>query len=146
MSRLPHTFTASYLLLIHEGKVLLLRRSNTGYEDGNYSVPAGHAEPGETFTQAIVREAKEEANVTLNDTDLRVSHVMHRSNQKDREYVDTFFIAENWSGEPTNMEPNKCDDLSWFPVTDLPKNIIPYVAQAIENSVKNVMYSEYGWK
>jgi hypothetical protein len=33
---------AAYLLLIKDGKVLLLRRSNTGWRDGEYTLPAGH--------------------------------------------------------------------------------------------------------
>ena len=59
--RAPWMFVAVYLLLLREGQVLLLRRHNTGYEDGNYSVIAGHVEPGERITQALVREAAEEA-------------------------------------------------------------------------------------
>ena len=59
----PWMFVAVYLLLLREGHVLLLRRHNTGYEDGNYSVIAGHVDPGERVTQALVREAAEEAGI-----------------------------------------------------------------------------------
>jgi len=48
---------ASYLVLINdEEKVLLLRRYNTGFKDGMYSLVAGHVDEGENFTQALIRE------------------------------------------------------------------------------------------
>lgn len=147
MSRIPHTFIASYLLLVQDQKALLLRRHNTGYRDGDYSLPAGHVEPGESFTKTMIREAQEEVGIVLKEADLRISHIMHRMNEyQDRESIDTFFIAEKWTGTPQNMEPEKCDDLSWFPVTSLPENTIPYIKQAIESSLKGMMYSEFGWK
>ncbi|OIO18541.1 MAG: hypothetical protein COY69_00490, partial [Candidatus Magasanikbacteria bacterium CG_4_10_14_0_8_um_filter_32_14] len=56
---------ASFLVLIKNNKVLL-RRFNTKYEDGNYSMIAGHVDQGKTFTQCIIREAKEEADIKMN--------------------------------------------------------------------------------
>lgn len=47
----PWMFVAVYLLLLRERQVLL-RRHNIGYEDGNYSVMAGHVDLGERVTQA----------------------------------------------------------------------------------------------
>ena len=139
---------ASYLTLMKDGKVLLLRRFNTGYEDGNYSMVAGHVDQGETFTQCIIREAKEEAGILLKPEDLKAMHVMHRNSHttENNERVDIFFIAQNWQGEPQNKEPNKCDDLSWFELDNLPENTIPYIRQALEGIKNRVYYSEHGWQ
>lgn len=134
----------SYLILRDGEKVLLLRRFNTGYEDGKYSLPAGHVDQGETFTEALVREVGEEIGVTLNAEDARVVHIMHRKSL-DSERVDTFFVTEKWEGEVKNMEPEKCDDLSWFPIDALPENTIPYIRQALECIHEKKFYSEWGW-
>ncbi len=138
---------ASYLVLFKDNKVLLLRRFNTGYEDGKYSMIAGHVDPGETFTQCIIREAEEEAGLILKEDDLVVTHIMHRNSQEkeNNERIDMFFMIEKWDGKIVNKEPHKCDDLSWFDLNELPDNTIPYVKQAINNIKNDVLYSEHGW-
>jgi ADP-ribose pyrophosphatase YjhB (NUDIX family) len=134
----------SHLFLIKDNKILLLRRFNTGYEDGNYSIIAGHLDGGETFMQAMVREAKEEASIILNEEDLEVVHVMHRK-VPEEERIDFFILAKKWIGTPRIMEPQKCDDLRWFDIDKLPENIIPYVRQAINCYRKKIFYSEHGF-
>lgn len=147
MTQTRHTnIPASYLTLFKDNKILLLRRYNTGYEDGNYSMVAGHIEPSETFTQCVIREAEEEAGILLRPEDVRVAHVMHRRAAAETiERVDVFFVAEKWDGEIVNKEPHKCDDLSWFDLDDIPENTIPYIKQAIEGIRDRVYYSEHGW-
>ncbi|MFA7315627.1 MAG: NUDIX domain-containing protein [Candidatus Paceibacterota bacterium] len=134
---------AVHLILIKDNKVLLLRRFNTGYEDGNYSVPAGHLDGNESATSAMAREALEEACVRINSKDFEVVHVMHRKAETER--VDFFLVAKNYEGELKIGEVNKCDDLSWFPLNGLPNNMVPYVRYGIECYQNHIFYSEFGW-
>jgi ADP-ribose pyrophosphatase len=134
---------AVHLLLLRDDKILLLRRFNTGYEDGNYSIVAGHSDGNEDVKSAMIREAREEAGIEITPNNIKFASVMHR--RSDDERIDFFFIAESWHGEITNMEPQKCDDLSWFEIDNLPNNIIPYVKRAIENFITGVQFDIYGW-
>jgi 8-oxo-dGTP diphosphatase len=80
-----------------------------GYEDGNYSVIAGHVDPGERVTQALVREAAEEAGIQLNEEEVHFVHVIQRQGADGPVYLDFFFLAEHWQGQVQNCEPPKCD-------------------------------------
>lgn len=137
-------YVAAYLVLIQNEQILLLRRFNTGYQDGKYSLVAGHLDGGETVESCIIREAKEEAGIELSRENLQVKHIMHR-NASGREYMDVFLTASNWKGNVENMEPHKCDDLSWFTLSDLPENLIPEVRYALENIKQDIFFSEVGW-
>ncbi len=137
--------SAVHLLLIKDNQILLLRRANTGYEDGNYSVPAGHVDGNEPLRAAMAREALEEARIVIRPEDLRFAHVMHRV-KADGERMDFFFTADKWEGEPLNGEPHKCDDLRWFDLESIPENTIPYIRAAIGSFTKEEPFSEFGWK
>ncbi len=134
---------AAYLILRKEDKILLIRRKNTSYYDGWYMFPAGHVDLGELPSAAAVREAKEEIGVTIDQKDVDLVHSLYRTaHDITGDRADYFFVANNWEGEPANMEPDKCDDVQWFSVKNLPENIIPYIKDVIVNIENNIMYSE----
>ena len=133
--------TASYLIFKKEDKYLLLRRFNTGWQDGMYSLVAGHVEEGETPTQCVIREAQEEAGVVVKGEDLFCTTVMHRQADADT-YVDFFFICSGWDGEIENKEAHKCDDLSWFGRDEIPENTLPYIKEAIQSVADEKHYLE----
>jgi ADP-ribose pyrophosphatase YjhB (NUDIX family) len=135
---------AGYVFFIRDNQVLMLRRCNTGYMDGYYSLPAGHIEDNEPIREGTCREMKEETGVDFRPDELKPVHVMHRKGTDIR--IDFFFSVDSWSTEPKNTEPDKCDDFRWFPLDDLPENTIPYIKTATQHLQNNVFYSEFGWE
>ena len=135
--------SAVHLFLIRREEVLLLRRFNTGYEDGKYSVPAGHLEGNEEVIAAMIREAREEAGIEIVPEDIRVVGVMHRNASDER--IDFFLAAERWRGEIRICEPERCDELAWYPMTRLPENMVSYVRRALDNYCAGRWFDSFGW-
>jgi ADP-ribose pyrophosphatase YjhB (NUDIX family) len=135
---------AVHLFLIKNRNILLLRRYSTGYEDGNYSVIAGHIDGNEHVYNAMIREAKEESGINILEKDLKIIQVMHRKKEVE-ERIDYFFICKEWKGEIKIMEPNKCDELTWYSLDELPENTVDYVYEATNNYRNKIKFSIYGW-
>jgi HAD superfamily hydrolase (TIGR01450 family) len=89
------------VVLDHEGRVLLIQRSDNGL----WGVPTGHIEPSETVSEAIIREVREETGLQVTiqrasgiysqpDTQIytRQSGAVH--------YITTCFRCEVVSGTP----------------------------------------------
>ncbi|GAA1528410.1 NUDIX domain-containing protein [Nocardioides humi] len=126
---------ASYVFLLREApdgtgtEVLLQLRRHTGYMDGHWAAAAaGHVERGETAEAAARREALEE--IAVADLDLVFATAMQRTahDLPIDERIDFFFTARSWSGEPRIVEPAKCADLRWFPLSALPTPVVPHEA------------------
>jgi 8-oxo-dGTP diphosphatase len=133
------------ILLLKDDQVLLARRFNTGYHDGDYEVPSGHMDGNETVTAAAAREAMEEVGVSIALEDLSVAHVMHRFGEN-YERIEFFLTAKKWEGEPSVKEPDACDEVRWFPLKDLPPNMIPKSKSGLQQSLAGVTFSEFDWK
>jgi 8-oxo-dGTP diphosphatase len=137
-ARFPATV---HLFFFRKNQILLIRRFNTGFRDGEYSVPAGHLDGGEAVMLAGIREGKEEVGVDIEERHMSFSTVMHRI--EDDERVDFFMQVHQWQGEPFNAEPDKCDDVRWVDINNLPANTVPYVRQALSNHLNGIPFAEY---
>ncbi len=124
-------------------QILLHRRQNTGYKDGKWDIAAsGHVDEGETAKMAVVRECAEELGIDVKITDLSFVHLSHRLNNSGRTYYDIYFLVNRYEGIPKIMEPDKCSELSWFDINDLPNEIIEIRKTVLENYKNNIQYSE----
>jgi 8-oxo-dGTP pyrophosphatase MutT (NUDIX family) len=126
---------AVYALLRRDDRVLLLRRSGSGFHDGELSLPAGHVDDGEDALSALVREIGEELVLAVDRADCRLALTGHSAPESPGEdaYVDLFFTVDHWSGEPVIGEPDKASELVWAPTRAMPADVIPYVAEAIHS-------------
>lgn len=142
MSSRHAVIPAVYILFKQKEKILFLRRYNTGYADGMLTPVAGHVEEHEHYSVAAVREAAEEVSLIITVDQLKIFHVMHRvfSDQSDR--LDVFFLVEKWDGLPINNEPQKCSELVWCDYKNLPDDILPFVARALELGFAGILFSE----
>lgn len=126
---------ASYVFLRSPRGVLLQLRQNTRYMDGHWSAgAAGHVEPGETAVQAAIREVREELGVVVEPDALHCAAVMQRTDGTDdpiEQRVEWYFTCDEWHGEPSVQEPQKCAGLEWFALDALPELVPPHERRAL---------------
>lgn len=132
--------------IINGSKILLSRRANTGWMDGYLCLPGGHVEEGETPCVAILREIKEELGITVQPDDLVFSCVVVR-NTTPQETVAYEFTIRDKAYEPKNTEPERCSELVWVDLDELPADLIDDFKQIIKKGIKEkVSYFELGYK
>jgi 8-oxo-dGTP diphosphatase len=78
-----------------------------------YAVPGGHWESGETLSEAVVREIREEAGVEVADLSL-ISVCDFFNPEKQKSYVTLGFAATLAGGEPRVMEPQNKVSWTWM--------------------------------
>jgi 8-oxo-dGTP pyrophosphatase MutT (NUDIX family) len=142
-------YMASFVIFRKSGKIAFLLRQNTSWMNGKYGLPAGKVEPGESATQAAIREAKEETGVSVKPQNLKHQLTVYRTGstaEGDRPWIDIIFEAESWQGELHNAEPHKHGELIWLDPDNLPSNLTPYVNFFFAQITAGKHYAEYGWE
>jgi len=138
-------YIAAFIIFKKGNKIALLLRQNTGWMDNQYGLPAGKVEKDESYTQAAIREAKEETGAKLQPKNLRHLLTLHRKDI-DTTWVDVIFEAIDWTGDLINAEPLKHKEIGWFDPEDLPENTIPVTRSYFENIALGNTYADYGWQ
>lgn len=131
-----------YILFVKDEQLLLLRRNIPGFACHLFSLPAGHVEAGESIKNAAIREAHEETGAVIKPEDLEFCHVVYH--HSDHLYVDFYWLCTKWMGEIENKEPQKCSELAFYPLSELPgQEIAPNVLSALEIMSQGDVFSEF---
>lgn len=140
--RFQNAIVADLLMTKQENgkkQILLSKRKNTGYKDGEYELPGGHLEENEDLYEAMIREAKEELGISLNMQDLKIVHIMHHYTGKRMNFI---LETEKSDLEPRIMEVDKCEELKWVEINNLPENTMEKVKIIIGYIEKGELYSK----
>jgi len=139
-------YAATHTIIIKDGRVLLLRRFNTGWMDGLYTVPGGHIEANESAAAGAARELLEETGLSVDPQSLEHAITVHRKNEDGAVYFDEYFIAHEWNGKPSITEPHKSDAIEWVKIDELGDAVVPSILRALQNYQAGRRYAEDGWK
>jgi len=116
-SEKPFSLSVKAVIRNQRGRCLVLRRSmNSGANKGKWEFPGGKLDPGESFDQALIREALEETGLTIS---LRRLAGSAESSLENRTVIYLLMEARAESGR-VRLSPEH-DDFKWVSVEDLPK-------------------------
>lgn len=121
-----------------EVELLLLRRANTGFMDGYFSLPGGHAEQGELPLAAVARELHEEVGVSVSDPQPLVVLPYQSGRHVGYNFV---FTTMHWQGSAHIAEPESADLLCWVPPSALPQPVVPWLAQVLSRQALQTQVS-----
>lgn len=124
------------LMFNDKGQIFLSKRSqNAKNERGTWEMPGGSVEFGETLEDAAKREIKEEFGVDI-EIMRQFTAENHFIPAEGQHWVPTSFQAKIKDGqEPKIMEPEKCDEIGWFDLDNLPSPLSIISQQDIEHHV-----------
>lgn len=104
--------------IVRDGRLLLLRRLRHP-EAGHWSIPGGKIDFLEPIEDALRREVAEETGLMLGK--LRLLCVTDQIDTDTPEHwVAPTYLAESFTGEPVNLEPEKHGGMDWFDLEALP--------------------------
>jgi ADP-ribose pyrophosphatase YjhB (NUDIX family) len=133
-----------HLLLVSGGDLLLGRRANTGYGDGAYEPPSARLAERETLVEAAVRVAAAQVGVALDPARVSLAHVLHDVSGAGR--MAFFLTVDGWDGDTSPVPPagaGSYSDFGWYPLTDLPANMIDRARVAVRNYAAGARFSTY---
>ena len=78
-------------------------------------------------------------NIDKQEKDLQLVSVLHPYHE---EYMNIFFSTQKFKGTPQIIEKEKCDDLRWFNIKNVPDNTIEKIKQVIKCMEYDIIYDD----
>jgi ADP-ribose pyrophosphatase YjhB (NUDIX family) len=104
------------------GDILMIRRT----DNGNWAVPGGAIDVGESVGEAALRETREESGIDCAITGIVGIYsdpkhvVLYTSNGKARQEFSIVLTAKPLGGQPTPS--SESSEVRWVPASEIPEN------------------------
>jgi 8-oxo-dGTP pyrophosphatase MutT (NUDIX family) len=123
-----HDKTADQVLLIQRGP-------GAKFAPRHWDLPVGKADKGEVITTTAARELKEETGLNVDPAELTVAGIIHGAwgVESPNGFLTVVFVTHTWTGEPTNAEPHKHSQVTWYPVEQVPSEFVSTTRTALMN-------------
>lgn len=105
------------------GRVLLIKRANTNYEEGKYCLPGGKVDYGNTREQTCISEAKEETNLDISDITELFDRDGLPASPGGMHVIDHYFYAKHSGDIKLNRESS---EYRWAHPNELHKYAIAF--------------------
>ena len=132
----PIMVTAIVCIIYDKEKGLLFEKRT---DNGMWCVPGGAIELGESLEEALKREVKEETSLDVFNpkmVDVKASVHLIYPNEDEVYYTDVVYVVEEYEGE---LNPDsESEELVWYPIDNIPDNIMPTQIDYINNFIKNI--------
>lgn len=111
-----HIGTAAVIINPRRQLLMLQRGPEASHGAGQWSVPGGWLDYGETPEQTVLRELKEEVDISGSQASVVDIDVYTHAPPVD--HVVCIFLQVPWHKDmtPKNLEPEKTSDVQWVPI------------------------------
>ena len=131
MSAITPMVGIGIIIVNQQGQILIGKRKNS--HAPYYSIPGGHMELGETFSQCAIREVEEETGLTIYKPQvIAVTNNLSTYHESGKHYISVALLTTEFSGELTLKEPDKCEGWLWVDPTQVPSPQFDASEQSIQ--------------
>lgn len=132
------------VILEKDGKILLgMRHPDPDKADsafrsaGEWCLPGGKLDFGETLEDGAIREVKEETGIIIKNPQV-IS--VHNCKNEHAHFLTAGMVAQEWEGGAQVMEPDEIVEWKWFDINDLPYPRYFPSFEVIENYLQKKFY------
>ena len=104
---------------------------------GEWCLPGGKLEWGESIEAGAVREAKEETGIDIQDPQV-IS--VHNCRNEHAHFLTVGLVSHSWEGEAKVMEPNEITEWQSFDLHNLPSPLYFPSREVLENYLQRNFY------